>query len=216
MGSSGGYSSGNSGMSGMNHHSNQMSSMSAGDFARGNSGMSSGDYARGNSGMSHQSNQISGIRSSSGSYASGNSGMSGMNQHSNQMFVSTSGGHYSGSAQRNMHSSTGTGSQRSINMRSSSLGSGSLSVPEIEYSDILDTLEEFSEADQSNYGNNGMQNYGSSSSYGMQNQGSSGSFGMQNRNSAGSFGMQNHGSSVFRILEALVTMECRIMVALAA
>merc|ERR1712066_528045 len=119
-----------------------------------------------------------------------------MNQHSNQMLVSTSsGGHYSGSAQRNMHSSTGTGSQRSINMRSSSLGSGSQSVPEIEYSDILDTLEEFSEADQSNYGNNGMQNHGSSGSYGMQNQGSSGSFGMQNRNSAGSFGMQNHGSS---------------------
>jgi len=46
MSSSGGYSSGNSGMSGMSHHSNQMSgSMSI-------------------SGMSHQSNQISGSMSS--------------------------------------------------------------------------------------------------------------------------------------------------------
>merc|ERR1719260_130059 len=94
--------------------------------------------------MSHQSNQISG-RMSSGSYASGNSGMSGSNHHSNQMSGSiSSGGYSSGSAQRNMHSSTGTGSQRSINMRSSSLSSGSQSVPEIGY------LEEFSEADNSN------------------------------------------------------------------
>merc|ERR1719312_1049011 len=142
---------------------------------------------------------------SSGSYASGNSGMSGMNHHSNQMLGGTSsGGYSSGSAQRNMHSSTGTGSQRSINMRSSSLSSGSQSVPEIEYQDILDTLEEFSEAGQSNTvfqnhgsaGNNGMQNHGSSGSYGMQNRGSSGSFGMQNHgNSAGSFGVQNRGNS---------------------
>jgi len=132
--------------------------------------------------------------------------LSGMNHHSNQMLGSiSSGGYSSGSAQSNMHSSTGTGSQRSINMRGSSLSSGSQSVPEIEYSDILDTLEEFSEADASNTvfiqnhgsaSNNGMQNHGSAGSYGMQNQGRSGSFGMQNNgNSAGSFGMQNHGSS---------------------
>merc|ERR1712060_128997 len=130
------------GMSGMNHHSNQMSgSMSSGDYARGNSGMSSGDYARGNSGMGHQSNQISGSMSSSGSYDSGNSDMSGMKHHSNHMLGSISSGVYSsGSAQRNMHSSTGTGRQ-SINMRSSSPSSGSQSAPEIEYLDILDTLE---------------------------------------------------------------------------
>merc|ERR1719153_288590 len=143
---------------------------------------------------------------SSGDYARGNSGLSGMNHHSNQMLGSiSSGGYSSGNAQSNMHSSTGTGSHRSINMRSSSLSSGSPSVPEIEYQDILDTLEEFSEADQSNSvynqnhgsaGNNGMQNHGSSGSYGMQNQGSSGSFGMRNHgNSAGSFGMQNLGNS---------------------
>merc|ERR1711970_1060795 len=156
-------------MSGMSRHANQISgSMSSGDYVRGSSGMS---------GMSHQSNEIS------GSYASGNSGMN----------------HYSsGSAQRNMHSSTGTGSQRSISMRSSSLSSGSQSVPEIEYQDILDTLEEFSEADQGNTvfiqnyeiaGNNGMQNHGGSGSYSMQNQGSSSNFGMRNNgNSAGSFG----------------------------
>merc|ERR1712055_178194 len=142
---------------------------------------------------------------SSGRYASGNSGMSGINQHSNQMLGSTSsGGYSSGNAQRNMHSSTGSGNQRNINLRSSSLSSGSQSVPEIEYNDILETLEEFSQADQGNTvfiqnhgsaGNNGIQNYGSSGSYGMQNQGSSGNFGMQNGNSAGSFGMQNRGSS---------------------
>merc|ERR1719347_2582124 len=145
----------------------------------------------GMSGMNHHSNQISGSMSSLGSYASGNSAMSGMNHHSNQMLGGTSsGGYSSGSAQRNMHSSTGTGIQKSNNMRSSSLSSGSQSVPEIEYQDILDTLEEFSEADQSNSvfiqnhgsaGNNGIQNRGSSGSYGMQNQGSSGSFGMQNQ-----------------------------------
>merc|ERR1712060_156277 len=114
----------------------------------------------------------------SGSYVSGNSGMN----------------HYSsGSAQRNMHPSTGTGSQRSLNMRSSSLSSGSQSVPEIGYLE-----EEFSEVENSNTvfiqnhgsaGNNGMQNHGSS---GMQNHGSSG---MQNLGSSGSYGTQNHGSS---------------------
>merc|ERR1712060_440261 len=119
-----------------------------------------------------------------GSYSSGNSGLSGMNHHSNQMLGSiSSGGYSSGSAQSNMHSRTGTGSHRGINMRSRALSSGSQSVPEIEYSDILDTLEEFSEADQSN-------------TVYIQNHGSSGSFGMQNHgNSAGSFGMQNHGNS---------------------
>merc|ERR1719312_1884544 len=139
---------------------------------------------------------------SSGSYASGNSGMSGMNHHSNQMLGGTSsGGYSSGSAQRKLHSSAGTGSQRRINMLSSSLSSGSQSVPEIEYQDILDTLEEFSEADQSNTvyiqnhgsaGNNGMQNHGSSGSYGMQNHEGSG---MQSIGSSGSYGTQNHGSS---------------------
>merc|ERR1719153_1322586 len=103
-----------------------------------------------------------------------------------------------------MHSSTGTGSQRSINMRSSSLSSGSQSVPEIGYLE-----EEFSEVENSNTvfiqnhgsaGNNGMQNHGSSGSYGMQNQGSSGmqnhrSSGMQNLGSSGNYGTQNHGSS---------------------
>merc|ERR1712212_473751 len=96
----------------------------------------------------------------------------------------SSGGYSSGSAQRNMHSSTGTGIRRSINMRSSSLSSGSQSVPEIGY------LEEISEADNSN--TVFIQNHGSASNNGMQNQGSSGSYGMQNQ---GSFGMQNHGSS---------------------
>merc|ERR1719300_1454643 len=138
--------------------------------------------------------------SSSGSYASGNSGMSGMNHHTNQMLGRmSSGGYSSGSAQRNIHSSTGTGSQRSLNMRSSSISSGSQSVPEIGY------LEEVTEVDNSNTvfiqnhgsaGNNGMQNHGSSGSYGMQNQGKSGSFGMQNNgNSAGSFGIHNNGNS---------------------
>merc|ERR1719394_2045258 len=101
-----------------------------------------------------------------------------MNQHTNQMLGSmSSGGYSSGSAQRNMHQSTGTGSQRSI-MRSRSLSSGSQPVPEIGYLE-----EEFSEADNSNTvfiqkhgstGNNGMQNHGSSGSYGIQNHGSSG------------------------------------------
>merc|ERR1719209_898145 len=123
MSSSGSYSSGNSGMSGMNHHSNQISGS-----------MSSGDYARENSGMSHQSNQMLGSMTSSGSYGSGNSGMSGMNHGSNQMLGSTSSGRYgSGSAQRNMHQSTGVESQRSMNMRSSSLSSGSQPIPEIGY-----------------------------------------------------------------------------------
>merc|ERR1712212_1301726 len=119
----------------------------------------------------------------------------------NQMSGSiSSGGYSSGSAQRNMHSSTGTGIRRSINMRSSSLSSGSQSVPEIGY------LEEISEVDNSNTvfiqnhgstSNNGMQNHGSSGSYRMKNNGNSaGSFGVHNiGHSAGSYGMQNHGSS---------------------
>merc|ERR1719209_2614370 len=159
----------NSGMSGMNHHSNQMlgGMSSSGGYSSGNSGMS---------GMNHHSNQISGSMSS-GDYARGNSGMSGTNQ---MLGGTSSGGYSSGSAQRNMHSSTGTGIRKSNNMRSSSLSSGSQSVPEIEYQDILETLEEFSEVDQRNTvfiqnhgsaGNNGMQNHGSSGSYGMQNQG---------------------------------------------
>merc|ERR1712025_1529296 len=106
------------------------------------------------------------------------------------------GGYASGSAQRNMHQSTGTGSQ-SVNMRSGSLSSGSQSIPEIGYLE-----EEFSEVDNSNTvfiqnhgsaGNNGMQNHGRSGSYGMQNHGSSGSFAMQNHGSTGSSGMQNQG-----------------------
>merc|ERR1712060_494528 len=109
------------------------------------------------------------------------------NHHSNQMLGSTSGGHSSGSAQRNMHSSIGAGSLRSIKMRSSSLSSGSQSVPEIEYHDILETLEEFSEADNSNtafiqnHGSAGRQNIGSFGSYGTQNHGSSGSVGIHNQ-----------------------------------
>merc|ERR1712060_931672 len=108
----------------------------------------------------------------------------------NQMIGSmSSGGYSSGSAQRNMHSSTGLGSLRSNNMRSSSLSSGSQSVPEIGYLE-----EELSEADNSN--TVFIQNHGSTGNNGMQNHGSSGSYGMQNNgNSAGSFGMQNHGSS---------------------
>merc|ERR1712060_114613 len=113
--------------------------------------------------------------------------------------MGSSGGYSSGSVHRNMHSSTGTGSQRSTNMRGSSRSSGSQSVPEIGY------LEEISEVDNSNTvfiqnhgstSNNGMQNHGSSGSYGIQNQGNSGSFRMKNNgNSAGSYGMKNHGSS---------------------
>merc|ERR1712060_745801 len=123
--------------------------------------------------------------------------------------MGVSGGYSSGSAQRNMLQNTGTGSQRSMNLRGSSLSSGSRSqsVPEIGYLE-----EEISEVDNSNTvfiqnhgstGNNGMRNHGSSGSYGMQNQGSSGSFrlqnngssGMQNLGSSGSYGTQNHGSS---------------------
>merc|ERR1719400_3030493 len=127
---------------------------------------------------------------SSGDYVRGNSGMSGMNHHSNQMLgSSSSGGYSSGSAQSNLHSTTGRGSQRKTNMRSSSLSSGSQSVPEIEYQDILDTLEEFSEADLSN--TVFIQNHGSVGINGMQNHGSSGNFGMQNHGSSGSYGMQN-------------------------
>merc|ERR1711862_981555 len=124
--------------------------------------------------------------------------------------MGVSGGYSLGSSQRNMLQSTGTGSQRSMNLRSSSLSSGSRSqsVPEIGYLE-----EEISEVDNSNtvfiqnhgsIGNNGMQNHGSSGSYGMQNHGKpAGSFGMQNHGisgmqnvgSSGSYGMQNHGSS---------------------
>merc|ERR1719445_3013234 len=137
--------------------------------------------------MNHQSNQISGIISSSGSYPSGNSGMSGMNHHSSQMLGSiSSGGYSSGSAQRNMHQGTGTGSQRNINIRSSSLSSESQSIPEIEYLE-----EEISEADNSN--TVFIQNHGSAGNNRMQNHGSSGSYGMQNQGNSGSFGMQNHG-----------------------
>merc|ERR1712025_1414008 len=85
-------------------------------------------------------------------------------------------------------------------MRSSSISSGSQSVPEIGY------LEEVTEVDNSNTvfiqnhgsaGNNGMQNHGSSGSYGILNQGNSGSFGMQNNgNSAGSFGSHNGNSGM--------------------
>merc|ERR1719422_2894337 len=100
----------------------------------------------------------------------------------------SSGGYASGSAQRNMHQSTGTGSLGSMNMRSSSMSSGSQSIPEIGYLE-----EEFSEPDNSN--TVFIQNHGSAGNNGMQNHASSGSYGMQNRESSGSFGMQNHGSS---------------------
>merc|ERR1712126_297896 len=121
----------------------------------------------------------------------------------NQMQGSmSSGGYASGKMvmpQRNLHQSTGTGIQRGMNVLSSSLSSGSQSIPEISFLE-----EEISEADNSNTvfiqnhgsaGNNGIQNHGSSGSYGIQNRGSSGSFAMQNHGSSGSFGMQNHGSS---------------------
>merc|ERR1712126_235066 len=178
-----------SGMSGTNHHSNQMpGSMS-----------SLGSYSSGNSGMSHHSSQMSG-RMSSGDYARGNSDISGINHGSNLMQGSmSSGGYSSGSTRRNMHQSTGTGSQSNMNMPSSFLSLGSQSIPEIGY------LEEvISEADNSNTvfiqnhgsaGNNGMQNHGSSGSYGIQNRGSSNSFGTPNRQSSGSVGLQNHVSS---------------------
>merc|ERR1712060_404899 len=105
--------------------------------------------------------------------------------------MGVSGGYSSGSAQRNMLQSSGTGSQRSMNLRSSSLSSGSRSqsVPEIGYLE-----EEISEVDNSN--TVFIQNHGSTGNNGMQNQGSAGSFGMQNQGKpAGSFGMQNHGIS---------------------
>merc|ERR1712126_224634 len=192
-----------SGMSGTNHHSNQMpgSMSSLGSYSSGNSGMShhssqmsgrmsSGDYARGNSdisGMNHQSNQMLGSISSSGNYDSGNSGMSGINHGSNLMQGSmSSGGYSSGSARRNMHQSTGTGSQSNMNMPSSFLSLGSQSIPEIGY------LEEvISEADNSN--TVFIQNHGSAGNNGMQNHGSSGSYGVQNRGSSGRFATQNHG-----------------------
>merc|ERR1719342_1804166 len=94
-----------------------------------------------------------------------------------------------------------------MNMLSSSLSSGSQSIPEIGFLE-----EEISEDDNSNtvfiqnHGsavNNGMQNHGSAGSYGMQNHGSSGmlnqgntgSYGMQSHGSSSSVGIQNHGSS---------------------
>merc|ERR1712133_314406 len=122
------------------------------------------------------------------------------NHGSNQMLGSmSSGGYASGSSLRNMHLSTGTGIQRGMNMLSSSLSSGSQSIPEIGFLE-----EEISEADNSNTvfiqnhgsaGNKGMQNHGSSGSYGIQNGGSSGRFATRNRESSGSFGLQNHGNS---------------------
>merc|ERR1712133_220913 len=109
---------------------------------------------------------------------------------SNQMLGSmSSGGYASGSAQRNLHQSAGTGSLRSMNMRSSSLSSGAQSIPEIGYLE-----EEISEVDNSNtvfiqnhasVGNNGMQIHESSNGYGNQNHGSSGSYGNQNHGSTG-------------------------------
>merc|ERR1712060_980810 len=111
--------------------------------------------------------------------------------HSNHMLGGTSsGGYSSGSAQRNMHSSTGTGSQ---SMRSSSPSSGPQLAPELDYLDILDTLEEFSEADQGN--SIVIQKHGSAANNGMQNHGSSGSYGTQNLGSSGSVGVHNQGSS---------------------
>merc|ERR1719188_2474859 len=129
--------------------------------------------------------------------------MSGMNHNANQMLESVSGRYSSGSAQRIMHHSNGAGSQSSVNLRSSSLSSGSQSIPEIEYLE-----EEISEADNSNTvfiqnrgsaGSNVIQNQGSSGSYAIQNQGRSGGFGIQDHRSSGksnfgSFGIQNHGS----------------------
>merc|ERR1712112_165159 len=100
----------------------------------------------------------------------------------------SSGGHASGSAHSNMKQSIGTGSQRSINMRSSSLSSRSQPIPEIGYLE-----EEISEVDNSN--TVFIQHHGSGGNNGVQNHGSSGSFAMQNHGSSGSFGMQNHESS---------------------
>merc|ERR1712133_221102 len=139
-------------------------------------------------------------------------GMSGMNLRSNQMLGSmSSGGYATGSFQRNMHESTGTGIQRGMNMLSRSLSSGSQSVPEIGFLE-----EEISEADNSNTvfiqnhgsaGSSGMQNHVSSGSYGIQNHGSfvmhnHGSSGMQNQGRSGSYGMQSHGSSERRNAES--------------
>merc|ERR1712126_274245 len=130
------------------------------------------------SGMNHQPNQMLGSLSSSGNFGSGNSGMSGMNLRSNQMLESmSSGGYATGSSQRNMHESTGTGIQRGMNMLSRSLSSGSQSVPEIGFLE-----EEISEADNSN-------------TVFIQNHEGAGSNGMQSHGSTGSVGMQNHGSS---------------------
>jgi len=172
--------SGSSGMSGMNHHSNQMlGSMSS----QGNYGMGSVQS------NNQQSNRMS-----------GSSGMSGMNHHSNLMAGGMSQGSYpSGSAQRNVKQS----SQRRMSMpRTSqfkSASSGSQSKPTIGY------LEpEFSEADNSNTvfiqhrgsaASNGMLNSGSASNHGMLNSGSASSYGMQNRGSGSSHGMHTSGSA---------------------
>merc|ERR1712025_762776 len=119
----------------------------------------------------------------------------------------SSGGYASGSSQRNMHQSTGTGIQRGMNMLSSSLSSRSQSIPAIGFLE-----EEISEVDNSNtvfiqnHGSSGSLatlNHGSAGSFGMQNhgssgmlsQGSTGSYGMQSHGSSGSVEMQNHGSS---------------------
>jgi len=172
--------SGSSGMSGMNHHSNQMlGSMSS----QGNYGMGSVQS------NIQQSNRMS-----------GSSGMSGMNHHSNLMVGGMSQGSYSsGSAQRNVQQS----SQRRMSMpRTSqfkSASSGSQSKPTIGY------LEpEFSEADNSNTvfiqhrgsaASNGMLNSGSASNHGMLNSGSASNYGMHNRGSGSGHGMHTSGSA---------------------
>merc|ERR1719382_191631 len=67
--------------------------------------------------------------------ASGTSGMSGVNHNSNQILRSTSsqGSYTTGSTARNMYTSIGAASERSMNMRSSSQSSGSQSKPMIRY-----------------------------------------------------------------------------------
>merc|ERR1719346_230538 len=109
------------------------------------------DYAGGSvdsgmSGMNHHSNQMLGSMPSHDSYVVGSalntqslsharaSGNSGMNYNSNQIFSTSSDGSYTtGSTERNMYTSNGAVSQRSMNMRSSSQSSGQLSKPMIRY-----------------------------------------------------------------------------------
>merc|ERR1712025_716986 len=82
-----------SGMSGMNHHSNQMSG----------SMPSHGSYAVGS---------VQNAQGLSRARASGNSGMSGMNHNSNQIFGTSSQRSYTtGSTERNMFTSNGAASQ---------------------------------------------------------------------------------------------------------